>query len=73
MEQEFAKTDPKTTKQLREWWASLDEKEQRLHLLALVKLKKTIAIENDGDQGSYFPERSHSFRNWLRAQNATSK
>ena len=69
MEAEFAKVDPKTAAHLRKWWASLDTKEQRLHLLALTKLKKVLhADAQDGDQGSYFPERSHSFRAWLKSQ-----
>lgn len=69
MDSEFAKVDPKTAQQLRQWWASLDEKEQRLHLLAIKGLKKSLhADADDGDQGSYFPERSHSFRAWLKSQ-----
>ncbi len=67
MDTEFAKVDPKTAQQLRQWWASLDEKEQRLHLLALKGLKKSLHTDaDDGDQGSYFPERCHSFRAWLK-------
>ncbi len=59
--------DPKTEALVREWRASLTEKERRLHDLAAVKLKKTLhADEEDGDQGSYFPERSHAFRTWLK-------
>lgn len=69
MEAQFANVDPKTAAQLRKWWATLDEKEKRLHLLALKALKKTLnADEDDGDQGSYFPERCHSFRAWLKGQ-----
>ena len=69
MEFQFSKVDPKTATQLRQWWASLDEKEKRLHLLALTGLKKSLhADADDGDQGSYFPERCHSFRAWLKSQ-----
>lgn len=69
MESQFTKVDPKTASQLRIWWASLDEKEKRLHILASTMLKKSLnADEDDGDQGSYFPERSHSFRHWLKSQ-----
>lgn len=71
MESQFAKVDPKTAAQLRQWWATLDENEKRLHILALKSLKKILnADEDDGDQGSYFPERSHSFRHWIKNQGA---
>ena len=71
MDAQFAKVDPKTAIQLRQWWASIDEKEKRLHLLALKGLKKTLnAEDDDGDQGSYFPECCHSFRNWLKTQSS---
>jgi hypothetical protein len=71
MEAQFAKVDSKTAAQLRQWWASRDEREKRLHILALTSLKKVLNQEDDGDQGSYFPERSHSFRAWVKKQ--TSK
>jgi len=52
------------------WRASLTEKERQLHDLAAVKLKKELHAETqDGDNGSYFAEKSHAFRKWLKAQN----
>jgi len=55
------------------WRETLTDKEKDLHDLASVKLKKTLnAHMEDGDQGSYFPERCHAFRAWLKTrQNAT--
>ena len=51
------------------WRATLSEKERALHDLAQIKLKKELhADAQDGDNGSYFPEKSHAFRKWLKAQ-----
>jgi len=61
--------DSKTLKLVREWRATLTEKEAALHDLALVELKKRLVTDaSDKDSGSYFPERSHAFRNWLKSQ-----
>lgn len=61
---------------LKEWQTSLTPKEKELHALAKKMLKKSISgIEdgdNDGDNGSYFPEKSHAFRAWL-AKKQSSK
>ena len=58
---------------LKEWRQTLTEKEQALHELAQVKLKKVLNVEvNDGDQGSYFPEKSHAFRGWLAKKTKNS-
>jgi hypothetical protein len=56
-------------KKLEEWRASMSEKERQLHELASVMLKKTFSntdTKNDNDNGSYFPEKSHAFRSWLK-------
>ena len=58
-----------TTKQLlAQWQASLTDKEKRLYELARVKLKKNLNSENndDGDNGSFFPEYCHGFQNWKK-------
>jgi len=62
--------DSKTADLLKQWRASLSEKEKQLHELAAVKLKKEMVVNGgkDGDSGSYFPERCHSFLKW-RKQN----
>ena len=54
---------------LLEWRKSLNERECALHDLASVKLKKTLNSDaKDGDQGSYFPERSKAFQQWLKSK-----
>lgn len=67
--------DPKTQIQLAAWRASLTPKERQLHELAAVMLKKTFVLPNApqqaADNGSYFPEKSHAFRAWLK-KSATS-
>ena len=51
------------------WRSTLSDRELALHDLAAVKLKKVLnANAADGDQGSYFPERSRAFTAWLKAQ-----
>jgi hypothetical protein len=58
----------KTTELLKLWRATLSEKERQLHDLAAVKLKKDLhSTASDGDNGSYFPEKCHAFRKWLKA------
>jgi hypothetical protein len=67
--------DPKTHSQLAAWRASLTPKERELHDLAAVMLKKTFVLpdpkQQATDNGSYFPEKSHAFRAWLK-KSATS-
>lgn len=66
--------DAQTAPLLIEWRASLTEKERALHDLAAVKLKKNLNCgDADGDSGSYFPERCHAFRTWLKARNQQKK
>jgi hypothetical protein len=60
----------KTQTLLVTWRATLSEKEKALHELAAVKLKKSLDFPGDGDNGSYFPEKCHAFRKWLKAQKA---
>ena len=61
--------DSKTQDLVAKWRLSLTEKERQLHDLAAVKLKKELhAHAEDGDNGSYFPEKCHAFRKWLKAQ-----
>lgn len=57
------------SKKLEEWRASLSDNERKLHELAAVMLKKTFVnsdTKDDNDNGSYFPEKSHGFRSWLK-------
>ena len=59
----------KTQELLRRWRESLTEKERALHELASVKLKKELNPNpGDGDNGSYFPEKCHAFKQWLKSQ-----
>jgi hypothetical protein len=60
----------KTQALLSAWRATLSEKEKALHDLAAVKLKKSLDFSGDGDNGSYFPEKCHAFRKWLKSQKA---
>jgi hypothetical protein len=63
-----------TQELLRRWRESLTEKERALHELAAVKLKKELNPNpGDGDNGSYFPEKSHAFKQWLKAQAQAQK
>jgi len=57
--------------QVREWHTTLTEKERKLHALASIMLKKELhATMNvkDKDNGSYFPDKCHAFRSWLKAK-----
>ena len=51
---------------LNEWRATLTDKEKALHELAAIKLKAEQGEE--GDSGSYFPEKCRAFRSWLKAK-----
>jgi hypothetical protein len=58
---------------LKEWRSTLTEKEQALHRMAQNKLKKVLEVDGaDDDQGSYFPEKSHAFRAWLKSKKTTN-
>ena len=58
---------------LKEWQATLTPKEKALHELAAVALKKNLRTDaNDQDNGSYFPEKSHAFRAWMKAKRYTA-
>ena len=61
--------DAKTKEQLEQWNKSLSKREKDLHVLASSMLHKSFVIPNDTkDNGSYFPEKSHSFTSWLKKQ-----
>jgi hypothetical protein len=56
-------------KDLEAWKASLSEKERKLHELASIMLKKSLITNDskvDKDNGSYFPDKCHAFRAWLK-------
>jgi hypothetical protein len=58
---------------LKEWRSTLTEKEEALHHMAQIKLKKVLKVDGaDDDQGSYFPEKSHAFRAWLKSKETTT-
>jgi len=54
---------------LKEWQSTLTPRERALHDLAAVALKKNLVTDsNDKDNGSYFPEKSHAFRAWMKTK-----
>jgi len=54
---------------LKEWQSTLTPRERALHDLAAVALKKNLVTDlNDKDNGSYFPEKSHAFRTWMKTK-----
>lgn len=57
-----------TQKNLESWRAQLTDKEKKLHELAAVMLKKTLKADMEKDNGSYYPEKSHSYTKWLAKQ-----
>ncbi len=62
----------KTQKLVEEWRQSLTPKERALHELAAVKLKKVLVpsdMPEDIDNGSYYAEKCHAFRAWLKKNN----
>jgi len=66
--------DTQTIKNLDAWRATLTDKEIRLHALAAKKLKKSLNADlrqDDGDNGSYFPEFCHAFTKWLKSSTPT--
>lgn len=61
--------DQKTNELLRQWRLSLTDRERALHDFAAVQLKKSLNPNaEDGDNGSYFPEKCHAFKQWLKGQ-----
>jgi hypothetical protein len=61
--------DAKTTELLQQWRLSLTDRERDLHDFAAVQLKKSFNPNPaDGDNGSYFPEKCHAFKKWLKGQ-----
>jgi hypothetical protein len=59
-------TTPEELKLLQEWWKTLTSKEQTLHILASVELKKRLPLQDDNDSGSYDPRTCHAFKKWLK-------
>jgi len=57
---------------MEEWRKSLTDKERELHDLAAIMLKKELkpkqSSNQDADNGSYFPDKCHAFRSWLKAK-----
>jgi hypothetical protein len=60
---------------MEEWRKSLSDKERQLHDLASIMLKKELKPkqseqnnQQDTDSGSYFPDKCHAFRSWLKAK-----
>ena len=61
--------DQKTNDLLHQWRLSLTDRERALHDFAAVQLKKSLNPNPaDGDNGSYFPEKCHAFKQWLKSQ-----
>lgn len=54
---------------LETWRSQMTDKEKELHTLAAVMLKKSLKADMEKDNGSYYPEKSHAFKAWLRKQN----
>ncbi len=65
--------DAKTAKLVEEWKETLSPQERELHALASVMLKKTIVPKDmvedlDKDNGSYYVEKCHAFKAWIKAK-----
>ena len=63
--------DAKTAKLVEEWKETLSPQERELHDLAAVMLKKTlipkdISEDEDKDNGSYYVEKCHAFKAWVK-------
>ncbi len=59
----------KTLSLVDQWFATLTPKEQQLHQLAAVMLKKSLQTDQaDNDNGSYFADRCHAFKRWVKTQ-----
>lgn len=64
--------DPTTAKLIEEWKATLTPKEKVLHELAKVMLKKSIQVDMENDNGSYYEEKCHAFKAWLKKKQSSS-
>ena len=54
---------------LEKWRSTLTPRERELHDLAAILLKKSLVTNaDDKDNGSYFPEKCHAFKKWLKEQ-----
>ena len=53
---------------LDKWRSQMTDKEKQLHQLAAVMLKKSLKADMEKDNGSYYPEKSHAFKAWLKTQ-----
>jgi hypothetical protein len=63
--------DPQTVKLVQEWKETLTPQERELHELAAVMLKKTLVpkdMPDDKDNGSYYVEKCHAFKSWLKTK-----
>lgn len=63
--------DTKTKALVEKWRATLTPRERALHDLATVELKKKLVptdVKEDNDNGSYYPEKCHAFKKWLKTQ-----
>ena len=63
--------DPKMRKLVEEWKATLTPEERTLHEMAAVMLKKSIQVDMEKDNGSYYEEKCHGFKAWLKSQTST--
>jgi len=64
-------TNKATAALVNEWFATLTEREKGLHILASTALKKNLVTgSDDGDNGSYFPDKCHAFKQWLKTRTA---
>jgi hypothetical protein len=56
-----------------QWYSTLTPKEKALHILASTALKKNLVTgADDADNGSYFPDKCHAFKAWLRSSSSSS-
>jgi hypothetical protein len=61
------------SKLVEEWKQTLTFQERELHELAAVMLKKTVKptdMPEDKDNGSYYVEKCHAFKSWLKKKNS---
>ena len=64
-------TSKETAALVNEWYSTLTPKEKALHVLASTALKKNlVTTADDADNGSYFPDKCHAFKAWLRTRPA---
>lgn len=67
--------DIKTKALVEKWRATLTPREKALHELAAVELKKKLVTaeetKEDIDNGSYYPEKCHAFKAWVKKQSTS--